>query len=108
MKHSIGVTAAAVLWLVAASAQAADSGVPDPLFGKAAVSEQKMSEMRGGAAVDQVAINAGNSCDYCTINGTATVSGGAFGQAAGLITVIQNTGANMILQNSTVVNVNIR
>jgi hypothetical protein len=107
VKHSIGVTAAAMLCLVAASSQAADTKTADSLFGKVAVSEQKMSEMRGGAAISENAINAGNSCDYCTINGTASVSGNAFGQAAGLITVIQNTGANMILQNSTVVNVSI-
>lgn len=106
MKHSIGVTAAAMLCLFAVSSQAADTGTVDPLFGKVAVSEQKMSEMRGGTAVDQNAVDTGNSCN-CTINATTSVSGNAFGQAAGIITVIQNTGANMVLQNSTVVNVSI-
>jgi len=107
VKHSIGVTVAAMLCLIAVSTQAAEAGGADPLFGKVALSEQKMSEMRGGSAISESAVNTGNSCDYCIINGTASITGNAFQNAAGIITVIQNTGANMILQNSTVVNVSI-
>ncbi len=107
MKHSIGVTATAVLCLIAASAQAGGAGVADPLFGTVAVSEQKMAELRGGAAIDESALMFGNTCD-CTVIGSPTVSGNAFQNAAGIITILQNTSANAIINNSTVVNVSIR
>lgn len=37
--------------------------------------------------------------------GNNSVSGEAFGDAAGFVTVIQNTGNNVLIQNSTIVNV---
>jgi hypothetical protein len=106
VKHSIGVTAAVMLCLIAASAQAADPDAADTLFGKAAVSQQMMSEMRGGTALSYQSAELSGPCN-CGVGGTASVSGNAFEQAAGIITVIQNVGANMILQNSTVVTINI-
>ena len=40
-----------------------------------------------------------------TIGGRNIVTGGAFGNAAGINTVIQNSGANVLIQNGTAVNV---
>lgn len=39
------------------------------------------------------------------VSGGNVVSGSAFGNAAGLPTVIQNSGNNVLIQNSTIVNV---
>jgi hypothetical protein len=50
-----------------------------------------------GKVGDNVAI--GNQTGY------NSVSGEAFGNAAGFATVIQNTGNNVLIQNSTIVNV---
>jgi hypothetical protein len=102
VKHLI--FAAAVFCLAGTTAQAA--GTIENPFGATAVSEQTMSQQRGGTEVSQSAVATGD-CDKCTVNGTSTVSGSAFTHASGLFTVIQNTGANVILQNSTVVNINI-
>ncbi len=40
-----------------------------------------------------------------TVSGGNVVSGSAFDNAAGLPTVIQNSGNNVLIQNSTIVNV---
>lgn len=46
----------------------------------------------------------GNSADNI-VSGTNIVSGGAFGNAAGISTVIQNSGSNVLIQNAMIVNV---
>jgi hypothetical protein len=66
-----------------------------------------MSQLRGGAEVIQNG-SQGGDCAGCSIIENSSVSGNAFQNAAGIITVIQNTGINAVLQNSTVVNINIR
>lgn len=40
-----------------------------------------------------------------TVSGNNTISGEAFQDTAGFVTVIQNTGNNVLIQNSTIVNV---
>ena len=45
------------------------------------------------------------SRDLCTTN---TVSSGAFAGTAGLPMVIQNSGNNVLIQNATIVNVQIK
>lgn len=68
--------------------------------------------MRGGdASTDTVIVDVdnggtveGNSA-VGTVGGANTVTGGAFGNAAGINTVIQNSGANVLIQNGTAVSV---
>lgn len=45
-----------------------------------------------------------NSADNI-VSGANIVSGGAFGNAAGITTVIQNSGSNVLIQNAMIVNV---
>jgi hypothetical protein len=91
--------------LAIVSAEAAEKDANDAPFGTAAVSNQAMAQLRGGTA--EASLNASNVgwCSNCSVEGTATINGHAFDSAAGLITVIQNTGINVVLQNATVVNV---
>lgn len=99
---------AVAMLCVATAAQAAERTAQDNPFGKPAISEEQMSQLRGGAESVQVAAQSGNCGDNsCNVTAVSSVSGNAFQNAAGLITVIQNTGANVVLQSSTVVNVNI-
>ena len=80
-------------------------------FGQA-VAGSALETLRGGeASVDTVIADVdnggtveGNSA-VGTVGGTNTVTGGAFGNAAGINTVIQNSGANVLIQNGTAVNV---
>lgn len=46
----------------------------------------------------------GNTADH-VISGTNIIDGGAFGNAAGVSTVIQNSGSNVLIQNAMIVNV---
>lgn len=105
MTHWKWAVAAAML-CIASAAQAAEHTAQDAPFGTTAISENQMSQLRGGTEVTQRA-SQGGDCNSCSINATSTVSGNAFQNAAGIITVIQNTGINAVLQNSTVVNINI-
>ena len=70
-----------------------------------------LEAMRGGESTTTVTVVAdndgsveGNSA-VGTVGGANTVTGGAFGNAAGINTVIQNSGANVLIQNGTAVNV---
>lgn len=49
--------------------------------------------------------NVGGNTATGVITGDNTVDGGAFANAAGINTVIQNSGANVLIQNGTAVNV---
>ena len=80
-------------------------------FGRA-LAGTTLETMRGGeASADTVIVDVdnggtveGNSA-VGTVGGANTVTGGAFGNAAGINTVIQNSGANVLIQNGTAVNV---
>ncbi|MCK6372162.1 MAG: hypothetical protein L6Q83_12730, partial [Gammaproteobacteria bacterium] len=50
-----------------------------------------------GVVQDNIAMN--------TQSGNNSVSGAAFQDSTGFVTVIQNTGNNVLIQNSTIVNV---
>ncbi len=73
------------------------------------VGTDALAEIRGGAEVvvndmrlaGVVADNTANR----VITGSNAISDGAFANASGLPTVIQNTGANTLIQNATILNV---
>jgi hypothetical protein len=79
----------------------------DSTFGVAMTTEQ-LDAHRGGEAVfndmnlrGTVANNTARGVD----TGSNMITGGSFSNASGLPTVIQNTGANVLIQNATIVNV---
>ncbi|OXI80719.1 hypothetical protein CFB50_19920 [Burkholderia sp. AU33423] len=84
----------------AATAQAARFGV--------AMTPDQLDEHRGGDALigqnyltGTVADNVANRVS----TGSNSITDGSFANASGLPTVIQNTGANVLIQNATVLNV---
>ncbi|WP_431227901.1 hypothetical protein [Burkholderia contaminans] len=84
----------------AATAQAAGFGV--------AMTPDQLDEHRGGDALigqnyltGAVADNVANRVS----TGSNSITDGSFANASGLPTVIQNTGANVLIQNATVLNV---
>ena len=116
MKHVM--LAAAAMALTALSALAAEQkGGADEAFGGAAalMSDEKISTQRAKGEGDKGGNggdggngeNGGLSCMVCTANGMSTISGNAFQGASGVITVVQNTGNQVTLQTTTVVNVSI-
>jgi hypothetical protein len=72
------------------------------------VVDDRLDSLRGGDGVDNDSRVrgelSGNSADRVS-TGDNTLGGGAFANAGGITTVIQNTGANVLIQNGMVVNV---
>lgn len=86
---------------------AAQSAVPG--IGPA-LAPEALGEMRGGdnTTVDNDIVVNGEVIDNHaenTISGSNIIDGGAFGNASGISTVIQNSGSNVLIQNAMIVNV---
>lgn len=83
------------------------------LFVHKRMPEKALSETRGGAltvvANDLTAKGTltDNVASHLT-TGTNIIDGNSFGNAAGLPMVIQNTGNNVLIQNSTILNLNLK
>jgi hypothetical protein len=102
--------AAALALCTPASAEPVRSAAPAPasaLFG-APVPATQLEAARGGAAAMAASATlhgavAGNSASQM-VTGANTIASGSFAGAAGIPIVIQNTGANVLIQNTTVIN----
>jgi hypothetical protein len=118
---AVGVLAAACAATVVADDQipAAPAAAPVALTALGAgkpLSSDALGEQRATAKleVDKITINAptqngivaGNAA-INTETGANAITGTAFSGAAGLVTTIQNTGNNVLIQNSTIVNVSV-
>ncbi|QET05636.1 MULTISPECIES: hypothetical protein [Cupriavidus] len=83
---------------------------PNPFAASArAVSSEKLEGVRGGAetVVNDMKLH-GTVADNAAINvrsGSNAIADGSFANSAGLPTVIQNTGSNVLIQNATILNV---
>lgn len=72
------------------------------------VSSDRLGDLRGGAeTVSNMQLNGTveNNSASRVLTGSNTITEGSFSNASGLPTVIQNTGANVLIQNATIVNV---
>ncbi|MFC0401178.1 hypothetical protein [Paraburkholderia rhizosphaerae] len=98
--------------VVATSPQApqathATSAAQDDVFGVAMTAGQLDAHRGGDALIGQndltgtVANNTANR----VVTGSNSISEGSFANSSGLPTVIQNSGANVLIQNATVLNV---
>ncbi|TDN63716.1 hypothetical protein [Paraburkholderia sp. BL10I2N1] len=76
-------------------------------FGVAMTSEQ-LDAYRGGDALvgqNNLTGTVSDNTAYKVSTGSNAITGGSFASSSGLPTVIQNTGANVLIQNATVLNV---
>ena len=106
MRYAIvAIVAAAAMTLTAVSALAAEkkSATDDAFGGPAAMMTDETLSSQRAMGED----GGGPSCFLCTANGTSTISGNAFQGASGVVTIVQNTGNQVTLQTTTVVNVSI-
>ena len=80
-------------------------------FGSKPMTSDALASRRGGEGVfndNQLkGVVSNNSASNLT-TGTNTISEGAFAGAVGLPTVIQNSGNNVLIQNATIVNVQLK
>lgn len=75
-----------------------------------AVSTEQLDTLRGADQdiVENVITVTGEVTDNAAINvvtGANTIREGSFADASGLTTVVQNTGANVLIQSATIVNI---
>lgn len=73
-----------------------------------AIPMEQLASYRGGTEVSNMALTNGLVQDTTAINvatGQNSISDGAFAHASGMPIVIQNSGANVLIQNSTIINV---
>lgn len=77
-----------------------------------AASESRLDATRGGdAATTNQATLAGTVTGNSAINvttGANTIDSGSFANASGMPMVIQNSGANVLIQNATVINLQLK
>lgn len=74
--------------------------------------EQALDRQRGGTdtITNEANLNGfvtGNSATYVN-TGANTIDGGAFANASGIPIVIQNSGANVLIQNATIIHLQMR
>ncbi|AYO18695.1 MULTISPECIES: carbon storage regulator [Vibrio] len=97
--------------VVAVSVNAEDITLSDET-----VSLEAMNEARGGQNVELDLFYAESDVDGIssdnvatnTVSGNNILSPGAFADSSGISSVIQNTGNNVLIQNSTVVNLTLK
>ncbi|XLZ73119.1 hypothetical protein ABT364_07605 [Massilia sp. SR12] len=94
--------------------------VPDPTLGPAlvpaassvAARDEKLEQMRGGSETPwsdmKLAGTVANNSAVNVVTGSNIVTDSAFSNASGLPMVIQNSGANVLIQNATIINVQIK
>ncbi|MGH8117917.1 MAG: hypothetical protein ACREP0_03535 [Rhodanobacteraceae bacterium] len=96
--------------MVAPSRSALPAGKVIPGLGRS-VDPAALAHLSGGTNVSEsISIN-GSVSNTSTANvstGMNWIGGGAFGNAAGLPMVIQNSGNSVLIQNATVVNVQVQ
>lgn len=116
-----GAAAAAVvagvlhLGAMAAAAEARDRPGEGDFFLRPALTEAELGGQRGGETPlpapfqhSQVGGTVEGNIVYSAVTGNNLVTDGAFSGAAGFTTVIQNSGNNVLIQDSTVINVILR
>lgn len=94
----------------AGSAAAAPEVAPQPAPG--AARDEKLEQMRGGSETPwsdmKLAGTVANNSAVNVVTGANIVTDSAFSNASGLPMVIQNSGANVLIQNATIINVQIK
>lgn len=109
---TFGISAMILTLALALPSMAAAGDVPAPpqeapVFG-VPLAADALETLRGGdqveSKVDLHGTVEGNSAEDI-VSGDNRVQGGAFGNAAGINTLIQNTGSNVLIQNGMTVNV---
>lgn len=90
----------------------APAGGPAALFGAPAIGSERLDGLRGGseAVSNNIQLNGvvGANSAVNVTTGANTIADGAFANAAGLPMVIQNSGANVLIQNATVINLQLK
>ncbi len=74
------------------------------------MASEKLAEQRGGddtriLNVIHVEGDVTDNTAQTVVNGANNIQGGSFDNASGVLSVVQNTGANVLIESATIVNV---
>lgn len=90
----------------------ARSPAPRAVLSEAALTPDQLERYRGGTdtVTNDAKLNGMVTANSAIniVTGANTITGGAFANVAGVPIVVQNSGANVLIQNSTIINVQIR
>lgn len=83
------------------------ASIADPVFGSSLAADS-LDQYRGGREIvaNDMTLSgttANNTANYVA-TGSNTISSGSFANLSGVPMVIQNTGANVLIQNATIIN----
>lgn len=110
LRHTLLVAALVLAGALPARGQVAPSGDP-VVFGTPAAGDQ-LAGLRGGANVTVTDTKlAGTTAENTAVNvqtGANMITEGAFSNLTGIPVVIQNTGANVLIQNAVVLNLQLQ
>ena len=84
--------------------------LPNPM-GLKPIGAKALAKQRGGTEVASEMVLKGVVSDNRAVNvstGNNSIEGGALANASGLPIIIQNTGNNVLIQNATIVNVQLK
>ena len=109
---SVGLASAMALALVAPDAARAQAASALPTVGTASafaqpVAVNHLAALRGGAQTHNDMTLAGTTADnsaFQVTTGSNAISTGSFANMSGIPVVIQNTGANVLIQNALILN----
>ena len=111
-KHkAIAALAVAVSLLPFASpAWAEDAQLLDSVFENKTVPTDVMSSQRGKAVVTIMDVDGtvAENTAMNTVSGRNIVTGGSFANSGGIVTSIQNSGNNVLIQNATILQLDVR
>lgn len=88
-----------------------DSAATPSLFRVKPIDDSSLAANRGGAQVSDMKLDgvvAENQAVNIGATGTNIINQGAFTNAAGVPMVVQNSGNNVLIQNATIVNVEVK
>lgn len=88
------------------------ASAPSATLSNAVISEARLEASRGGtdtaSATAQLSATVANNSASNLSSGNNIIDGGSFANMTGLPMVIQNSGANVLIQNATVINLQLR
>lgn len=118
MRYLFSCLLASGLSVLAAPAIGADEppayGLPfvSPLSFGAPLGDKKLDVQRGGADLflnkQNLKATMSDTAAHHLTTGSNSIGGGSFANSSGLPMVIQNSGNNVIIQNSTILNLNLQ
>lgn len=99
--------------VLGAPGHASAENLPGGIFGATAVSPETLADQRGGAEVHILNDSTTNGAVHDSLasnvnTGSNWITDGSLAGAAGIPVVVQNSGNNVLIQNSTIVNMQVR